>query len=631
MKIAELVGSELARLGVAHAFGVVGSGNFEVTNALRAAGVPFTAARHEGGAATMADAYARTSTRPAVLSVHQGPGLTNAATGIAEAAKSRTPLIVVAAEAPASDPNNNFAMDQEALARSLGAEHVRVTAADQAAGMVERAYRLAAWGRRTVLLNLPIDVLAEDAPAVSKGHDSAQSQLGKALAPAADDVKTLASMLRESERPVFIAGRGARGRREALLALAKQSGALLATSAVAKGLFDGADYDLGIAGGFSTPVAADLIAGADLVVGFGCALNDWTTRRGTLLGAGASIVQVDDTPHALGRHRDLTHGVLGDVGLTAEAVTAELVAGRADDERPPTGYRTAEVANSIIQWGTWALTDTETVSEAGRVDPRVITKALDRLLPRDRVLSVDSGNFMGYPSQYLSVPDEAGFCFTQAFQAVGLGLGTGIGAALASSDRFPVVATGDGGFLMGIADLETAVRIQLPLLVVVYDDAAYGAEVHHFGAGDGATPDLSTVEFPERDLAQLARGFGAEGAVVRSVGDLAIVRGWLDSEPTVPLVLDIKIANDGGAWWLQEAFAGGSGEVSPASEERASARRSAEREEQAAEEAKPAPESATPEAPKDEPVKDDPTTEASAADPAGAKGQGNAKGRRTSN
>ena len=108
--------------------------------------------------------------------------------------------------------------------------------------------------------------------------------------------------------------------------------------------------------------------------------------------------------------------------------------------------------------------------------------ALDEMLPAERVVAVDSGNFMGYPSAYLRVPDEHGFCFTQAFQSIGLGLASGIGAALARPDRLPVVGTGDGGFLMG--DLRAGDRGPArarPMLVVVYNDAAYGAEVHHFG------------------------------------------------------------------------------------------------------------------------------------------------------
>ena len=165
------------------------------------------------------------------------------------------------------------------------------------------------------------------------------------------------------------------------------------------------------------------------------------------------------------------------------------------------------------------------------------------------------GSEMCIRDRFLDVPDADGFCFTQAFQAIGLGLGTAIGAALARPDRMPVLGTGDGGFHMAIAELETAVRLRLPLVCIVYNDAAYGAEIHHFNA-DGSEPDMSTVTFPDTDIAAIARGFGAEGVTVRRVQDLAAVREWLASDPQAPLVIDAKIASDSGAWWLAEAFKG---------------------------------------------------------------------------
>jgi thiamine pyrophosphate-dependent acetolactate synthase large subunit-like protein len=158
---------------------------------------------------------------------------------------------------------------------------------------------------------------------------------------------------------------------------------------------------------------------------------------------------------------------------------------------------------------------------------------------------------MGYPAAYLAVPDAAGFCFTQAYQSVGLGLATALGAAVARPDRLTVAALGDGGFLMGVAELETAARLGLPLLVVVYDDAAYGAEVHHFTGADH-----TTVTFPDRDLARVGWGFGCDGLVVRSVDDLVGVREWLDGPRGRPLVVDAKVVADEPSWWLAEAFRG---------------------------------------------------------------------------
>ena len=539
MNVAEVVGEVLARLGVRTAFGVVGSGNFHVTNALRAHGVDFVSTRHECGAVVAADAFARMSGRVGLVSTHQGPGLTNAMTGIAEAAKSRTPLIVLTGDTPRADVLSNFRVDQDALALSVGAVAERVHGPRTAVADTVRAYRTAVHQRRTVVLNLPVDVQAMDAP---HPGDLRPVEPASVVRPHADAVAGLARLIDGAARPVFIAGRGARSVAEPIRALAARCGALLATSGVANGLFHDDPWSLGISGGFASPLAAELIRAADLIVGWGCLLNNWTTRQGTLIGASARIAQVDIDPAAAGAVRQIDLAVLGDAGTTASDVLPAV--------RAQTGYRTPEIKARIAERGRWSARDYQDISTPTTIDPRTLSARLDELLPAERVVSVDSGNFMGYPSAYLSVPDEFGFCFTQAFQSIGLGLATAIGAAFAQPGRLPVAALGDGGFLMGVADLETVVRLRLPMVVIVYNDAAYGAEVHHF---DG---DLTTVRFPDTDIAAIARGFGATGVTVRGEDDLTQVKDWLADKHDTPLVIDAKIADDGGSWWLAEAFHG---------------------------------------------------------------------------
>ncbi|MCH8559267.1 MULTISPECIES: thiamine pyrophosphate-binding protein [unclassified Nesterenkonia] len=544
MTVAEQVGAYLARLGVGHAFGVVGSGNFVVTNALRDAGVPFTASRHEGGAATMADAYSRMSGQVSVLSLHQGCGLTNAGTGISEAAKSRTPMIVLAAETAAAQVHSNFAMDQRDFARALLAEPDRVHSAESALTDTLRAYRTAVRDRRTVVLNLPLDVQASEAIGEIP-HLTVEPR--PETAPSEGDLEKLIEAISHSERPVFVAGRGGRGAKRDIAALARATGALLATSAVAKGLFHGDDFDLGISGGFSSPLTAELISDADLIVAFGCALNMWTMRHGKLIGRDTVVAQIDVEDSALGAQRPVDIPVLGSAAGVAQALLGAF------DGRERTRYRTTEVRQRIATLSRWDQTPTEVLGTPGQsVDPRELSKEINRILPAERIVSIDSGNFMGYPSQYFDVPDEFGFCFTQAFQSIGLGLYTAIGSALAQPHRMPVLGTGDGGFLMAVQELETAVRLQLPLVVVVYNDAAYSAEVHHFGEDQ----DLTTVTFPDTDIAAIARGFGATGITVRSTEDLEPLREWVSSDPNCPVVIDAKIADDGGSWWLAEAFKG---------------------------------------------------------------------------
>jgi thiamine pyrophosphate-dependent acetolactate synthase large subunit-like protein len=139
------------------------------------------------------------------------------------------------------------------------------------------------------------------------------------------------------------------------------------------------------------------------------------------------------------------------------------------------------------------------------------------------------------------------------FQAVGLGVGAGLGASIANPDRPTVVTVGDGGAFMALQELETAARLKLMLLVVIYDDAAYGAEIHHF---EPMGHDVTCVRFPDADLAAIARAAGAKAATVRSTDDLQVVEEWLVN-PHGPLVLDAKVNPTICAEWLAEAFRGG--------------------------------------------------------------------------
>ncbi|TMC12151.1 MAG: thiamine pyrophosphate-binding protein [Chloroflexi bacterium] len=541
-RVAGAIAEALSELGVRHAFGLLGSGNFEVTQGLVDRGARFVASRHECGAIMMADAYARLTGRVGVCTVHQGPGVTNTVTGLTEAAKSRTPLLLLAADTPAASPRSNFRVDQAGLAAAVGAAHERVASPETAVADVVRAWGRAVAERRPVLLSLPIDVQSagvEPRPLPSPAPAPA------APAPDAGAVAAAADLLAAAERPLLIGGRGAvlAGARAPIEALAEAAGALLATSAVGNGLFAGSPWSLGISGGFATPLASELIRSADVLVAFGATLNMWTTRRGRLVSPDARVVQVDVDADAIGAHHRADVAVVGDAAEVARALHAAL-GGRS---RP--AWRTPEMRVEIGR-RRWRDEPYEDASDASRIDPRTLARELDDVLPDERLIAVDSGHFMGWLPMYCRVPDERGFVFTQAFQAVGLGLGTAIGAAVARPDRLTVAALGDGGALMSLPELETAARLALPMLVVVFNDAAYGAEVHHFGP-EGFPVDL--VEFPDTDFAALARAAGAEGATVRTVADLAVVRDWL-GDRSLPLLLDVKVVRTVVAHWLSEAF-----------------------------------------------------------------------------
>jgi len=545
MRVSEAAGHTLAQLDVRCFFGLIGSGNFHLANALVASGASFVAARHETGAVTMADAYARVSGHLGVVTVHQGPGLTNALTGLTEAAKSRTPLLLLAADTSATARLSNFWIDQAGLAASVGAPYRRLSSPRSAVAEIAEAARTAVVERRAVLLSLPLDVQA--------GECEPPTDLAALASPAGDpaspdDVASLARILVGARRPLLLAGRGAvlAEAREELERLADQTGALLTTSAVAAGLFAGNPWSLGMSGGFASPLAAELIAAADVVVAFGASLNMWTTSRGHLIGPKAVVAQIDLDPNALGMHRRVDLAIAGDARATATALVEAL-----GSRRVP-GWRTTELM-AQLRTGRWRDQPFEDRSTDEHIDPRAFSRALADLLPADHTLAVDSGHFMGWPAMYLDVPDGRAFVFTQAFQSIGLGLSTGIGAAIARPDRLTVIALGDGGALMALPEIETLGRLRLDALVVVYNDAAYSAEVHHF-APEGA--QMETVRFPDTDFAALARAVGVEAVTVRSPADLSAVGDWLKRGRTRPFLVDAKILPTVVADWLHEAFQG---------------------------------------------------------------------------
>ncbi|MGO9957025.1 MAG: thiamine pyrophosphate-binding protein [Solirubrobacteraceae bacterium] len=544
--VADVVGASLAALGVSEVFGVLGSGNLVVTNALCDGGARFHAARHECGAICMADGWARVTGQVGVCSVHQGPGLTNTITGLSEAAKSRTPVLVLAGETPATALSSNFRIDQHDLVESVGAIAERLHSADSAADDAQRAYQRAVLESRPVVLMLPIDIQARPPDRIEARRPPSPTLSRPEPATAA--IEALATLLRGAERPLIIAGRGAvlADAGAELERLGDLVGALMATSAPANGLFAGLPYALGISGGFASPLAAELMPQADVVLVAGASVNHWTTRHGTLLSFGARVAQIDLDPRAIARNWPVALAVVGDVGAGARMVAAEL----RRLGHTATGWRTPELADRI-GGRRWADEPYEDSGTEDWIDPRTLTIELERRLPAHKAVALDSGHFLGYPSMYLTVQDARDWVFANGFQAVGLGLATAIGAAVARPDHPTVAALGDGGTFMALAEIETAVRLALKLLIVIYDDRAYGAEVHHFAAlGD----DVSRAQFPDCDLAAIAHGAGAQAVTVRRVSDLDAVDDWLEEAQPRPLVLDAKVNPTICADWLAEAF-----------------------------------------------------------------------------
>jgi acetolactate synthase I/II/III large subunit len=542
--VASVLAKDLAHLGARRCFGLLGTANFKISHGLVEAGVELISARHEGNAASMGDAYAKATGELTLVSVHSGPGLTNAITGIAEAAKSRTPLLVLAGDVPTGHVKSNFYFEQAELVRSVGAVSERTYTPQSARADLLRAVARALRERQTVVLSLPLDV--QDAELSGTNAPLELTPIPGRLQPDPQDLRRLAEAVGRARRPLILAGRGAvlSNAEESLVALADRLGALLATSVCGHGLFADSPWSLGICGGFSSPAADDLISESDFVLGFGVSFTQWTTKKGKLIAPDASVAQIDIEAPRLGHQRPVHFPLLGDAKATAESLLAELgrtsVQGRRD-------VRTRE----RIRSGDNHHFPHPDESTAQFIDPRTLSKAVDEILPTDRVVASDSGHFCGWVPRYLRVPNAKASCLSHSFQSVGLGLASAIGLAIANPGKLAVLGAGDGGFMMSIADLETAIRLGLRMCILIYNDSSYAAEVHFFRR-QGYSIDI--VQFPETDFAAIARGYGAQGATVRTLADLEALRAWVKEGAAGVFLIDAKINPNLEADWHAEHF-----------------------------------------------------------------------------
>jgi len=243
----------------------------------------------------------------------------------------------------------------------------------------------------------------------------------------------------------------------------------------------------------------------------------------------------------IGRWHDADIAVVGDARLAAEALL-EATPERAAADKP---FHSAETLAAIAEFD--LAQDFQPANTARTVDPRSLAIELEKLLPKERNLVCDAGNFLGVVP-YLSVPGPGHFKMTNEFASIGLGFGTALGYAKARPDITTVLVIGDGGFLMTMGELETVVREDLPIVIVLMNDCAYGAELHFLKARN--LPVDKSV-FPDVDYAPIAESFVFQAHTVRSLDQLRQLAPVL-ANPDGPILLDCKINADVAAPFMNE-------------------------------------------------------------------------------
>jgi acetolactate synthase I/II/III large subunit len=533
MRFHEAVARSLADHGITVVFGVIGDGNLYMMDSFeRHAAGKFISVSNEAGGVLAANGYARTSGKLGVASVTHGPALTNTITALVESVRDHTPLLLIAGDTSVVDRENFQNIPQRDVVLCSGAGFEQVRSPQTVLQDVATAVRRAVLERRPVVLNVPVDFQWQEVE-----YQPIPAKLIEAQAvvpdPAALDIAV--GIIASARRPIVLAGRGAATpeARAALLRLAARIGAPVATTLRGKDLFRGESYDLGIFGTLANPVALDVINESDCVIAFGAGLNKWTTAEGSLL-AKKQVVQVDLQREAINQYSTISAGIIGDSSTVADTIVEWL-----DDAGVPSGgFVSSEFAERLAAYSDADFVDRSTHSS---IDLRTALLRIEKEFPADRSLVFDGGLFIMRAFTMLHVPNPRAYVHTLNCGSIGLGMGNAVGASFGAPERPVLLICGDGGFMLGgLAEFNTAVRHGVDLVVIVFNDGAYGAEHIQFRQKD-MDPTISTFDWPE--FGPVATALGGQGYTARNVDELNHALAAIESRDR-PILIDVKLNPD---------------------------------------------------------------------------------------
>lgn len=543
----EWLAHDIKAAGIEAVFGLMSDDTALLVSTIDSIGVGFHGARHESVAVAMAEGYASASGRVGVAIVGRGPATANALNGVLFAQRSGARVLLIVGATPLARPRTNGLgpdgkrFDADAVLKSAGMRTFSVTHAGSARATFAAA--LAAAHEGLAVLQLPTDVqracpsVVEEPPPLSR-PDAARRPTPGAL-------QAAAALLATSRRPLIVCGLGAHeaGARAQIEQLADRLGAVVATTLKAKDMFRGHPYNAGLIGSFSHAAGRRLFDQADCVIALGASLNQRTTSFGGALPAGVPVIQVDHDRSHIGRWWTVDVSIVADVLPAVEDLLA-LLPSRDAADKP---FHQEEHRQSLA--GFDPASEFQAACTPRTLDPRTLALALDRLLPSARNAVYDAGNFFQVVP-YFGVPGPAHFKTSIDSSSIGMGFGTALGFARARPGEVTVLFIGDGGLLMTLGELETAAREDLPLVIVLMNDCAYGAELHYLK--ERGMP-VAKSRFADIDFAPVAQAFGYEAHTLRTLADLEAIAPAL-REPRGLLLLDCKINGAIAAPFVLEAL-----------------------------------------------------------------------------
>lgn len=558
----QLISHQLVRYledrGVEHIFGLCGHTNIAVLTALENSKIRFINTRHEQIAAHAADGYARATKKASVVLSHLGPGLTNAATGVANAALDSIPMVVIAGDIPSyyygKHPHQEINLHADAsqweIYRPFVKRAWRVDTPELFPEILEKAFQLAESGRPgPVLVNVPMDIFSREIDVALftrlRHHTKALQK------PSIDDVtaKQIVQALLDAQAPVIYAGGGVilADAAEELKAFAEHLSLPVAHSLMGKGVLpDDHELVLGMTGFWGTKLVNDKCRNADWIIGLGTRFaeadcSSWENEF-TFSFPPTKLIHIDIDANEIGRNYP------AEIGVVTDLKNALTVLNRVAREMLPEGRRNDALRREIAAFReTFVAGNQQFVQDdCFPMMPERILSVVREVLPRDAFITTDVGwNKNGVGQQFPiftpgSILTPGGYC------TMGFGAPAALGAKVAFPDRVVVSLVGDGGFGQNPAVLATAVEENIPVVWVVMNNFAFGTiaglQKAHYGTTTG-TLFRKDGEPYQADFAAVARAYGAEGVKIESAAQFKEVLAQA-VKSNKPFVIDVAMKNN---------------------------------------------------------------------------------------
>lgn len=542
--VGDAVAKTLKAYGTDYFFCFCG-GDHELWYGLEQEGIKIVNCRSEAGAVYMADGYARVSGKPGFVYGQRGPGVANVAGAMADPLWASSPVISLTSSIAMSSRDRFEYQELDGLPMHTAVTrwNKTVSVPERATAMVRTAIRIATGpAPGPVHLEIPAEMFGAKVESDVDFRDAGIGSLnGRRIPPPAGAMSAIVDRLLAAGRPIIVAGKGV-VISEAWDALAKFAGLLnipVVTSLGGKGAIS-EDWDLavGVMGRNSRRVANDTVRQCDAVLAIGTRLGGLATHRWTLPFDEKRLIQIDSNAEILGHNYQAEMTVLADARTALEAGIADVEARGLKRERTAWAKK---IAGDVANWRTHAAKLALEKPEDG-IHPAEILARLKEVMSPDDIIGADTGALGSWVGSLY--PVKQGKTFVRANGSLGWVVAGAMGAAIAAPDRRTVAVTGDGGVLYHLAELETALRLDIPIVIVVLNNASLASEYHTQARRWQGHYVRDVIDYRDVDFAAVARAFGAHGVRVTEGGDLkdALAGALAANRPAVVDVVSSKEA-----------------------------------------------------------------------------------------